>query len=441
MSIRSNAVSHGTTSIPLTANTNANSVTSMQSQASSRGSGSSRRKMLVRRTTNASLDDILHEMSNHDALSDHSDHGGGNSIASAISSLGFGSATANRRVRPVIISASKNDVMKSHSNHSTSVSSLGSARSNRSRLLERRETRASLDDLLHEVEEDNRVGGFVNKAGDGPPNSIHVASRIPGVVERKADFRKRFLYPQKSPTKVQFSTVDIREYEMEIGDNPSCSRGPAITLGWKVTKCELYRSVDAFDCKRANTRKDKAHRLIMSRQERELMLLENGFSRFEIADSVRKIIRTKNQRRQTVNNLPIARFEEAIESAGRKVKKMLVPTKYKSVGEYSHKWARSSDSSCNSDASGSVSSVLKASSDVGDYTHANFKSARDSRTISKLKVSLRRKSSSQYPITAVEPDHVSDTLRTNHSSSALTVFADYTDDEAASTLMAKSSYN
>uniref|UniRef100_A0A7S2PEV4 Uncharacterized protein n=1 Tax=Leptocylindrus danicus TaxID=163516 RepID=A0A7S2PEV4_9STRA len=464
--------SQSTTSLPamtMSAN-NTNTFDCASSQVSSlsqsRGSHSNRRKMLVRRTTTASLDDSLHEINSKggelhcDAMSDHSAHGsGGNSIASAISSLGFGSATANRRVRPVNIPASAgngNDVMRSHSNHSTSVSSLGSARSNRSRILERRETRASLDDSLHEDEdEDNDEDVVVVSSGSsisathkgGPPNSIQVVSRVPSKKERKANFRRRFLYPAKSPTKVQFSTVDIREYEMEIGDNPSCSKGPAVTLGWKVTKCELYRSVDAFESKRAFTRKDKAHRLVMSRQDREAMLLENGFSRFEIADSVRKIIRTKNQRRQTVNNLPIARFEEAIESAGRRVKKMFVPKSRSGVEGYSNKWARSSDSSYSSDASGSVTSVLKASSGgvvAGDFSnHPGFKNAAkdSSRTVSsKLKVTLRRKSSGKHPITAIEPDS-SGALRTNHSSSAtLTDFAD-TDDEAASMLMARSSCN
>mmetsp|Transcript_6460 Transcript_6460/g.9427 ORF Transcript_6460/g.9427 Transcript_6460/m.9427 type:complete len:656 (-) Transcript_6460:458-2425(-) len=461
--------SQSTTSLPASVSVNASNTntasifdcaSSQVSVSSLSQSRSCRRKMLVRRTTTASLDDSLHDISSKsgdvpqcDAMSDHSAHGGGNSIASAISSLGFGSATANRRVRPVNISVygngngGGNELMRPHSNHSTSVSSLGSMRSNRSRVLERRETRASLDDSLHEDDDEDVVvvssGASANSKG--LPNSIHVVTRVPSKMEREANFRRRFLYPSKSPTKVQFSTVDIREYEMEIGDNPSCSKGPAVTLGWKVTKCELYRSVDAFESKRAFTRKDKPHRLVMSRQDREAMLLENGFSRFEIADSVRKIIRTKNQRRQTVNNLPIARFEEVIECAGRKMKKMFVPKSRSGVEGYSSKWARSSDSSYSSDASGSVTSVLKASSGgtvAGDFSnHPGFKNAAkdSSRTVSKLKVTLLRKNSGKHPITANESDS-SGALRTNHSSATLTDFAD-TDDEAASMLMARSSCN
>jgi hypothetical protein len=65
--------------------------------------------------------------------------------------------------------------------------------------------------------------------------------------------------------------------------------------------------------------------LVLTREERE-DLLENVWNvpRSEISMAVRSILRLKNQRRTTVTNLGSStKFEEVIESAGRKCKRVL----------------------------------------------------------------------------------------------------------------------
>ena len=48
---------------------------------------------------------------------------------------------------------------------------------------------------------------------------------------------------------------------------------------------------------------------------REEILIYSGHARKEIAESVREVIKIRNQRVQTINNLGLAGFEEKIESA------------------------------------------------------------------------------------------------------------------------------
>ena len=42
--------------------------------------------------------------------------------------------------------------------------------------------------------------------------------------EQKVDSRERYT--------VRFKTIEVREYERIVGDNPSCSKGPPISIGW-----------------------------------------------------------------------------------------------------------------------------------------------------------------------------------------------------------------
>jgi hypothetical protein len=65
--------------------------------------------------------------------------------------------------------------------------------------------------------------------------------------------------------------------------------------------------------------------LILSRQDREELLLEWGATFPQVIDAIRVNIRAKNQRRRTVNNIgTYDRWEEAVENAGRKIKRTLL---------------------------------------------------------------------------------------------------------------------
>jgi hypothetical protein len=48
----------------------------------------------------------------------------------------------------------------------------------------------------------------------------------------------------RGPFNVSFDTIEIREYERVVGDNPSCSKGPPISIGWECLLCRLYRISD-----------------------------------------------------------------------------------------------------------------------------------------------------------------------------------------------------
>ena len=86
-------------------------------------------------------------------------------------------------------------------------------------------------------------------------------------------------------------------------------------------------AVDEFENSRTNERRSQPD-LVLTRQDREELLLEWGASFHEIIDAIRTNVRVKNQRRRTVNSIgTYDRWEEVMESAGRKIKRTLLMQK------------------------------------------------------------------------------------------------------------------
>eukprot|EP00521_Asterionellopsis_glacialis_P009881 CAMPEP_0195288504 /NCGR_PEP_ID=MMETSP0707-20130614/5146_1 /TAXON_ID=33640 /ORGANISM="Asterionellopsis glacialis, Strain CCMP134" /LENGTH=545 /DNA_ID=CAMNT_0040348383 /DNA_START=443 /DNA_END=2080 /DNA_ORIENTATION=+ len=125
----------------------------------------------------------------------------------------------------------------------------------------------------------------------------------------------------KRARSVSFDKVEIRCYERTIGDHPSCSSGPSVSIGWKYEDSTKKYEVDNYEIQRPQRKKE--YELILTRQEREDLLRNLGYNRFDIAESVRGIIKVKKNRRQTINNLGAEKFEETLERARRKIKKIL----------------------------------------------------------------------------------------------------------------------
>lgn len=129
-------------------------------------------------------------------------------------------------------------------------------------------------------------------------------------------------HAEKKKRKVHFTSIHIREYEIVVGDNPSCTIGPPVGIGWKYGET---RVIDIDTVENSRSYKKIKSRLVLSREEREALLLNWGASFHDIIESVRANLKIKNQRRQTVTNLgKIERIEEAFESATRKLKSALM---------------------------------------------------------------------------------------------------------------------
>ena len=136
---------------------------------------------------------------------------------------------------------------------------------------------------------------------------------------------KSILVPQTNQNRtpqVQFSTVEIRRYERILGDNPSCSAGPSISIGWKYDHEQTsVQLIDEYEYRR--TRRLERSDMALSKDERFQLLLNLGYARKEISTSVRSNLKLKKKRRRTVHNLNILPLEEIIEGVSKKFSVMM----------------------------------------------------------------------------------------------------------------------
>lgn len=126
---------------------------------------------------------------------------------------------------------------------------------------------------------------------------------------------------------ISFSNVEMREYSRAVGDNPSVSAGPPMSIGWEYNDPDVL-TIDEYESTRPPRRAH--HEMVVPRSVRQDMLMnEWGYSRSQLAGAVRDSNRTKTQRRTTVNNMdtPFAKIEEGVQSAKRKMKRFVLRRK------------------------------------------------------------------------------------------------------------------
>jgi len=123
-----------------------------------------------------------------------------------------------------------------------------------------------------------------------------------------------------SSSKVFFSELKIREYDRALGDNPECSCGPPLSLGWNFVdrspvNLEEYEASKPLksnlSCKRLNYY-----------QRKNILIHVAGYTNEEIELATKQIQRVKFQRKVTKTFLSLHKVKEAAESARRKIHKL-----------------------------------------------------------------------------------------------------------------------
>ncbi|KAL3908844.1 MAG: hypothetical protein SGILL_008326 [Bacillariaceae sp.] len=121
-----------------------------------------------------------------------------------------------------------------------------------------------------------------------------------------------------SAKNVRFDQVEIREYHRTVGDNPSVSVGPPVGIDWNYYEA-VKSSLEEYESFRGPRREQLE--LILTRNERDHLLVEWGVPTHRIAAGTRSALKAKNQRKQTIVNAgKMARLEEAIEAASKRFK-------------------------------------------------------------------------------------------------------------------------
>ena len=118
---------------------------------------------------------------------------------------------------------------------------------------------------------------------------------------------------------VSFNSIEIRHYQMTLGDNPACSIGAPVQLAWEWDDEERH-DLDIYEVERRPRR--KLRHLVLSYYRRKDILMAAGFDENHQKSVERQIGKLKRQRKTTGFFLPMQKMEEAMQSAGRKVRRV-----------------------------------------------------------------------------------------------------------------------
>ena len=97
-----------------------------------------------------------------------------------------------------------------------------------------------------------------------------------------------------STSRVSFGKLEIREYPMVMGDNPSTSEGPSLEIGWEYVACDVLY-VEEYEGLRPHRR--GMGQLRMPGTFRTELLISNGYSKNEIRQQVARRREMAAQRR------------------------------------------------------------------------------------------------------------------------------------------------
>ena len=100
---------------------------------------------------------------------------------------------------------------------------------------------------------------------------------------------------------VSFGTITIMEFPMVIGDNPSCSGGAPVQIGWQPQDTAT-RGLEMYDFLRERERVTRRKKLILPVDKRAKILLVAGFSLEEIVMAAEQAARVKKGRYESLKS-------------------------------------------------------------------------------------------------------------------------------------------
>jgi len=118
---------------------------------------------------------------------------------------------------------------------------------------------------------------------------------------------------------VSFDRVVIREYPICLGNNPSVSRGPPLSIDWDPMTHLEFDFVQLHDSKMPSRGQAE---MFVPLMVRERMLKNAGYSRKEIMKTVKDVNISRIQRRKTIANLKYHKLELGMEKFKKKFSKV-----------------------------------------------------------------------------------------------------------------------
>jgi hypothetical protein len=101
--------------------------------------------------------------------------------------------------------------------------------------------------------------------------------------------------------KVTFGNLTIQEFPIQLGDNPACSAGAPIEIGWKPFS-KVTRNIDLYEYMQGSRRRRTRKDLAIPVHKRCGILLRAGYALEDIVGATLKVALAKKQRVETLQH-------------------------------------------------------------------------------------------------------------------------------------------
>ena len=141
-------------------------------------------------------------------------------------------------------------------------------------------------------------------------------------VKTQTESLKKKISTSTGDCSVVFSTLEIRSYPLRLGDNPSISSGPPLTMSWRPEGVPLVVEVEDYEDTRPTRRPKDALRV--SKLVRQEWLRKEDYSRGEMMEAQAKALRIQRGRLASAKeSLNLSKSKDFIK---RKFKKYVLHT-------------------------------------------------------------------------------------------------------------------
>ena len=125
---------------------------------------------------------------------------------------------------------------------------------------------------------------------------------------------------KKKAFHVKFNSIQVRYYDITLGDNPSCMHGPPVTLDWNYDEMEPV-AVDSFEEGRGRPPHKRHQMLMLSRQRANLLKIAAGIADAEMIAVMDEMHKIQKKRRITNMTFPLFKLQNVVESAWKRWKR------------------------------------------------------------------------------------------------------------------------
>lgn len=155
-----------------------------------------------------------------------------------------------------------------------------------------------------------------------PSHEESLDEEITLVLRREARERRdeKFEKAQIERQGVTFTNIIIRDYPMTVGDNPSVSSGPPLTIGWNYFN-EVTIPLDIYEDSKPSPRNGRE--MIVPRMRREQIFRDAGFTYNQLIKLTKPVNIARIQRHKTYASLGLSPWIEVYEKATRKARNVI----------------------------------------------------------------------------------------------------------------------